>query len=81
MDNQSWAMHYLLVDTSNWWLGKHVVIPTAWVQKLDWEEKKIYVDVSRQQVKISPEYEPSMTMTRDYESSLFGHYERPGYWH
>ncbi|MES2883744.1 MAG: PRC-barrel domain-containing protein [Pseudomonadota bacterium] len=81
LDELSWAMRYLVVDTSNWWLGKHVVIPTAWVHKLEWDQKQVYVDVSRNQVKNAPEYDPLITLTRDYEKELFGHYERPGYWH
>lgn len=32
--------------------------------------------VSSNQVKTAPEYDPLITMTRDCETALFGHYER-----
>lgn len=81
IDNGSWAMRYVVVDTANWWLGMHVVIPPQWIQQLNWETKNVYVDVSRTTIKRAPEYDPDIELVREYEAALFGHYERPGYWH
>lgn len=80
LDDRSWAMQYVLADTGNWWLGKQVVFPPKWIDELDWQDHKVYVDVTREQVRTSPEYDPAALLTRDYETALYGHYRRPGYW-
>lgn len=80
-DNGSWALQYLLVDTREWLIGRHVVIPTQWVTLLDWEQRRVHLDISRDAVEHAPEFDPMLSFSRDDESALFGHYERPGYWH
>lgn len=81
VDNGSWALRYVMVDTREWWIGKHVVVPTQWITALDWEKQLVHVDVLRNAVQQAPEFDPALALSRDYESALFGHYQRPGYWH
>jgi hypothetical protein len=38
------------------------------------------VDLTREQIKASPEYDASRPVERDYESRLHDYYGRPGYW-
>lgn len=80
VDDVSWAIRYVVVDTSNWWPGKHVVIPPQWIQQLDWDAKKVMVDVQRSIVQGAPEYDPAIEFSREYEAGLFSHYDRQGYW-
>ena len=80
VDDESWAIRYLVVDTRNWLPGKHVVIPPQWIKRLDWSEKNVYVDVSRDTVQHAPEYDPSLEFSRASEMGLYRHYERAGYW-
>ncbi|MER5966095.1 PRC-barrel domain-containing protein [Streptomyces sp. NPDC002057] len=47
---------YLVVDTGVWIFGKEVLLPAGLVSRIDAEERKIYVDASREQVKKSPEF-------------------------
>ena len=80
IDAQSWAIRYLVVDPASWWPGPHVIIPPAWVTRVDWDDSKVETDVSRQQVRDAPEYRPASEMARDYERALHHHYGRRGYW-
>ena len=34
MDEETWAIRYMVVDTSNWWLGHKVLIAPAWIKDL-----------------------------------------------
>lgn len=79
-EDDGWAIRYLVVDTANWFGGKNVLISTDWVRRLEWEASKVHVDVTREGVKGSPEYDPSQLLNRDYEEQLHGHYARTGYW-
>ena len=80
VDDQSWAIRYVAVDTRNWLPGKKVVISPEWLQSISWSDSKIHVNVSRETIKNAPEYDES-ALDREYESRLYNHYGRQGYWH
>ena len=80
VDDRSWAIRYVAVDTRNWLPGKKVVISPEWLRSISWNDSKIHVDVSREAIKNAPEYDES-ALNREYESRLYGHYGRQGYWH
>ncbi|WP_392957615.1 PRC-barrel domain-containing protein [Streptomyces sp. LN245] len=48
---------YLVVDTGVWIFGKHVLLPAGTVKLVDLIEYKIYVDLTREQIKDSPEFD------------------------
>jgi len=79
IDDETWSIRYLVVDTKNWWPGKHVLVAPQWVERVSWEEAKVYVNLPRERIKQSPEYQPEL-LNRDYETSLHHHYDRPAYW-
>jgi len=80
VDDHSWAIRYMLVDTTNWWPGKKVLVAPAWIERVDWAESKVHVTLTRVQIKNSPEYDPARPVERVYETQLYGHYGRPRYW-
>lgn len=80
VDEKDWTILYLMVDTKNWWPGKKVLISPHWRREIVWSEQKIYVDVTRDKVKNAPEFDPTMTVDRDYEDSMFAHYGFRPYW-
>lgn len=45
---------YLVVDTGVWIFGKHVLLPAGTVKTVDQAERKIYVDLTKEQIKNSP---------------------------
>jgi sporulation protein YlmC with PRC-barrel domain len=79
-DGATWTTRYLVIDTSNWIGGRTVLVSPDWVRRVDWNTREIHVDMSRDAVKESPEYDPTIELTRDYEEQLHGHYRRPAYW-
>jgi sporulation protein YlmC with PRC-barrel domain len=48
------AVHYLVVDTSNWIGGRSVLIAAAAVARIDSPAKKIYVTLTRDAIKGGP---------------------------
>lgn len=80
IDDETWAIRYLVVDTRNWWPGKQVLVSPEWIERVSWSELKVFVKLSREAIKASPEYTEEAPITRDYESGLFRHYGRDGYW-
>ena len=80
VDEETWAIRYAVVDTSNWWFGKKVLVATDWIANVSWEHSKVVVDVRRQTLKDAPPYDPHMVIDREWESRYFAHHDRLGYW-
>jgi hypothetical protein len=80
LDDASWEIHYLVVDTQNWWPGRKVLISPHWVNRVSWSESKVYVDLTRDKIRHSPVFTSGIPLTRDYEAALHRHYSRKGYW-
>ncbi len=80
IDEETWAVRYLVVDTSNWWLGHQVLIAPQWSDTVSWFDKTVAVSMTRQAVKDAPAYEPEAALSRDAEHRLHMHYGRDGYW-
>ena len=56
-----------------------MLVSPRWIERVSWEESKVFVDLSREKIKRSPEYTPE-SLDREYETELHQHYSRPGYW-
>lgn len=79
VDDETWEVRYLVVDTSNWWFGKKVLIAPQWASRVSWEQKKVYVDMSREQIQNSPEWDETAA-DRAYEARLHEHHGRVAQW-
>jgi hypothetical protein len=80
IDDENWAIRYLVVDTRNVWPGKKVLVSPHWIKRISWDESKVFVDLSRNSIKQSPEYKEKALLSRSYETELHRHYKRQGYW-
>jgi hypothetical protein len=80
VDDASWAIRYLVIETGDWWPEKKVLISPQWIERISWNQGKVFVNVSRAAIRQSPEYTDDVLMNRDYETTLHSHYNRNGYW-
>ena len=80
IDDQTWAIRYLIIDTRNWWPGKKVLVSQQWIESVSWSESKVFVNLSRESIRQSPQSTEESMLTRDYEAKLHQHYKRQGYW-
>jgi len=80
IDDETWAIRYLIIDTQNWWSGKKVLIAPSWIERVSWNESKVFVNLPRDTIKQALEYTDESLLNRDYETRLHQHYNCPGYW-
>jgi len=80
LDDETWSIRYLIINTRNWWQGKKVLVSPQWIERVSWNDRKVLVNLSREDIKQSPEYTVESLLTRDYEDRLHRHYNRQGYW-
>jgi hypothetical protein len=80
VDDDVWAIRYLEVATRNWWPGKKVLVSPAWIERVSWEDSRVYAGLTREAIQNAPEYVESAPITREYENRLYFHYGWPPYW-
>jgi sporulation protein YlmC with PRC-barrel domain len=80
VDEETWAIRYLVVDTSNWWFGHQVLVAPQWISGVNWHDETVSVDLTRQAVKDAPVYDPTAQLDREQEIDIHSHYGRAGYW-
>jgi hypothetical protein len=81
VDADSWAIRYLVVHTSNWWLGHDVLVSPQWIKGVSWADQTVAVDLTQEALKQAPAYDPALPFTREMETAVYRHYGRAEYWH
>jgi hypothetical protein len=79
IDDVSWDVRYLIIDTKNWWFGQHILISPYAVRQINWMEQNVRLDLSRDRVKNSPQWKPLDLIDKSYEERLHGYYGWRGY--
>ncbi len=78
IDDADWSVHYFIVDTRNWWVGKRVLISPLAVKAIEWFDRHVELNVSRELVKAGPPWDPLVAFNDEYAKRLHAHYGWPG---
>lgn len=65
----------LVVDTGPWIFGKNVLLPAGVVNHIDHDERKVYVDRTKDQIKSAPEFDPDYHPDPAYRDKIGGYYQ------
>jgi hypothetical protein len=77
VDDETWALRYMVVDTRNWLPGRKVLVATEWIREVRWTDASAVVDLTREAVRSSPEFDPAAPINREVEVQLYDYYGRP----
>lgn len=80
VNEESWAIRYLVVSTGKGWFGHDVLLAPQWIKHVSWAEQTVMVELTREAFKDAPRYDPAVPFSRDMEIAIFQHYGRAGYW-
>jgi hypothetical protein len=80
VDDHSWVIRYLAVDTINWFPARKVLVSPHWIESISWADATVCINLTRSEIKGSPEYDPSQPINRAAEEQLYDYYQRPRYW-
>ncbi len=78
VDDAGWSIRYFIVDTRNWWAGKKVIVPPATIREVSWDKRKVYLTITRDEVRSAPEYNGSARVEDDYSNAAAGYYRQFG---
>ncbi|WP_426034757.1 PRC-barrel domain-containing protein [Cypionkella sp. TWP1-2-1b2] len=74
IEDTDWSLRYLIVNTSNWWQGKEVLISPRSTQSIRWTEQLIYLGVTRDRIRTSPAYDADRRIDAAFEADMASHY-------
>jgi hypothetical protein len=79
-DCGDWTIRYLVVDTGRWLPGRKVLIPSKMLDRADWQDRLFRVDLTKEQVRDSPQIDTEVPVSRQREVELHKHYGWVPYW-
>jgi uncharacterized protein YrrD len=56
IDDDSWIIRQLVVETGHWFAGKEIAISSQHVSRISYEESKVFVNVTKETILKTPEY-------------------------
>ena len=68
---------YIVVDTGPWIFGRKVVLPAGVIERIDLENEKVLVRLTKDQIKDSPELDETTDYRSDEYRSQLGSYYGP----
>lgn len=78
--DSSWIIRYLVVDTGNWLSGRKVLISPVSIEQPVTKVRLLPVNLTREQVKNSPDIDMDKPISRQAEIELYKHYDWTPYW-
>ena len=73
-DDERWAVRYIVVNTGNWLSGRQVLVSPFSVVKVDRENSKLHVDLTKSQVEKSPHIDTHHPVSRQMEAAHSDYY-------
>jgi hypothetical protein len=65
---------FVVVDTGPWIFGRKVMLPAGTIDRVDWNDEKVYVDRTKDQIKDSPELTDADLDNPEYRDRLDTYY-------
>jgi hypothetical protein len=79
-DDEGWALRYLVVATGPLIFGRRVLLSPASVSKIDADHRKLWVDLTVEQIKGSPDIDTRKPVSRQEEERFLTYYDLMPYW-
>ncbi|MHB0859050.1 MAG: PRC-barrel domain-containing protein [Anaerolineae bacterium] len=80
IDDQAWAVRYLVASTGRLLPGKHVLIPREAVDRLSWGQQSVFLNIPRNKLENAPEFDRDSRLDRSIEERVYAHLGHGGYW-
>lgn len=78
VEDVNWNIKYLIASIQKNSLTENykVMLSLDWIDKIDYAEKEIHMNVTEESIKNSPEFNPSELVNEVYEKKLYDYYGR-----
>jgi uncharacterized protein YrrD len=79
-DDEKWTVRFFVVNTGAWLFRREVLISPISVEKVKEAENQVLVNLTRDQVKDSPDIDTQKPVSRQHETAFMEYYGYPYYW-
>ena len=79
VDEETWAIRYLVANISSWWVGHQVLVAPQWITGVRWSDQSVSVELTRAAIQQAPPYDAGAELNRQRERGLYDHPGRNGY--
>jgi hypothetical protein len=79
-DDQSWTIHFLVIDVGSWLSWRAAVLAIAAVERPDWVNKTFHVHLTKEQVRNSPDVDTEKPVSRQQEIAMKEYLGLPDFW-
>ncbi|HKI78115.1 MAG TPA: PRC-barrel domain-containing protein [Ignavibacteriaceae bacterium] len=81
VNDETLSIYYLIIDTRDLLPGgKKAIVSISWIENIEWELKEVKVELIKEQIMNSPEWDFSEPVTRKFEDELYEHFKKAKYW-
>ncbi len=80
LEEESWVMRYVVVDTTPGPFGRRVLLATTALEAPDREKRAVHAYVTQEQVRNSPDIDTTLPISRQQQAVLSSYYGWPSYW-
>jgi hypothetical protein len=77
VDVESWRIVQMIIDTRAWLPGRKVLIAPRMISDIRWSDRRVRIDMPREVIERSPEYDSSQPFNDAYLKRLTDYYNRP----
>lgn len=75
IDDSGWTIRYLIMDTGHWLGGRTVLLPSDRLSRISWSDRSVATEMSRETIRLAPEYDPEVELDDSYERRLAAYYD------
>jgi hypothetical protein len=68
------SVNYIIVGTGDWLSGRKVILPAACVERINPRSRKVFIDLSMDDIRHAPECEAKDLRSARFEDALTGYY-------
>lgn len=79
-EDENWAVRYLVVNAGFWLTGRMVLVSPISISDINWGTNEVAVDLTREEIRNSPDIDTSMPVSRQHEIEFFNYHNWPYYW-
>ncbi len=79
-DDITWTIRYMVAETGSWLSDRKILISLVALGRQDWESRSFPVNLTRDQIRNSPDIDTERPVYRQHEAQLHQYYQWPLYW-
>ena len=65
---------YIVVDTGFWIFGKKRTLPAGVLDRIDFDDRKVYVNLTKDQIREAPDFEAGLERDEVYRKGVSNYY-------